>query len=111
MKYPRAFFCCDGYSELIAGALFFIRDFRYKSFQMWIGFAHIFQIVDLRFCHDGPMIIDAFKAIKRRRLFIRSRRFQATERVLTALLLRPTRSASRADALERLLHKFSGILP
>jgi hypothetical protein len=39
---------------------------------MWIGFAHIFQIVDLRFCHDGPMIIDAFKAIKRRRLFIRS---------------------------------------
>jgi hypothetical protein len=44
------------------------RDFRYKSFQMWIGFAHIFQIVDLRFCHDRPMIIDAFKAIKRRRL-------------------------------------------
>jgi len=111
MKYPRAFFCCDCYSELIAGALFFIRDFRYKSFQMRIGFAHFFQIVDLRFCHDGPMIIDAFKAIKRRRLFIRSRRFQATERVLMALLLRPTRSASRADALERLLHKFSGILP
>jgi hypothetical protein len=35
---------------------------------MWIGFAHIFQIVDLRFCHDRLMIIDAFKAIKRRRL-------------------------------------------
>src|ERR1700730_13303190 len=68
IKYPRAFFCCDCYSELIAGALFFISDFLYKSFQMRIGFAHIFQIVDLRFCHDGPMIIDAFKAIKRRRL-------------------------------------------
>src|SRR5260221_7964403 len=69
IKYPRAFFCCDCYLELIAGALFFIRDLRYKSFQMRIGFAHIFQIVDLRFCHDGPMIIDAFKAIKRRRLY------------------------------------------
>src|SRR5260221_7726152 len=69
IKYPRAFFCCDCYLELIAGALFFIRDLRYKSFQMRIGFAHFFQIVDLRFCHDGPMIIDAFKAIKRRRAF------------------------------------------